>query len=185
MNNRLVAEPLPPLDELLGAAHPADEALCRGYTERRRREFLAWRAIVRRELGRDAILTYAPNGRPQVEGGPYISIAHSREMVVVRFSDAPCAVDTEPLDRNFDRAKSRYMTSEEEHLSDDRRLPAAVWCAKETLYKLSDGSGADLLRDFTVSEVDFAEGRIVGSIRGGAPVTLGIEFLDGNIIVFA
>lgn len=183
MNSRLVAEPLPPLDELLRTAHPADAALCCDYTERRRREFLAWRAIVRRELGRDIAVGYAPDGRPQVDGGPCISVAHSREIVAVRIADTPCAVDTEPLDRNFDRAKSRYMTAAEESLSGDSRLPAAVWCAKEALYKLSGGRGTDLLRDIAISEADFGKGRIVGSVRGGAPVTLRIDYFGRNIIV--
>lgn len=185
MNSRLVAEPLPPLDELLRTAHPADEAVCRGYAARCRREFLAWRAIVRRELGSGIVVEYMPDGRPYVAGGPFISVSHSREIVAVRISDAPCAVDTEPLDRNFDRAKSRYITAAEESLSDDPRLPAAVWCAKEALYKLSGDSGTDMLRDLRVSVVDFAAGRIVGSVRGGAPVTLGIGYLGRNIIVFA
>lgn len=184
MNSRLVAEPLPPLDELLRTAHPADTDFCRGYAEHRRREFLAWRAIVRRELGRDVAVEYGPNGRPQVVGGPFISVSHSREIVAVRISDAPCAVDTEPLDRNFERAKSRYMSAAEELLSDDPRLPAAVWCAKEALYKLADDSGADMLCDLPVREVDFDAGRIVGSLRSGETVTLHIEYLGRNIIVF-
>lgn len=186
MSSRLIVRRLDD-DEPTGLSEwvtAAEQAEAKGFAPRRRREYLTWRAVVRQELGRDAVISYAPNGAPQVDGGPYISISHSRNLVAVCIGDSPCAVDTEPLGRNFDRVKSRYLSAAEASLSDDPRLAAAVWCAKEALYKLGGREGVDFLQDIRIVSVDFAAGRIVGTICGGEPVVLKMEFADDNIIVY-
>lgn len=184
MNSRLVVEPLPPLRELLHGAAPEDMAATEGFPESRRREALAWRAIVRRETGTNVRIRYDSNGAPAIDAGGFIGVSHSRNLVAVRFSDRRCAVDTEPLDRDFSRAVGRYMTPAERALSDDRRLPAAVWCAKETLCKFAGRRGTNLLRDLRVLAVDFAAGSILGSAYGCAPLKLGIELLETDIVVY-
>ena len=105
-------------------------------SERRRREYLTWRALVRRELGRDVHIAYDAVGAPVLENRPeHLSVSHCDGRVAVCLSLRRCAVDIEPVTRNFGRVLSRYMTPEEQALADDPLLPAAVWCAKETLYK--------------------------------------------------
>lgn len=154
-----------------------------GFAPHRRREYLVWRAAVRQELGRGTDIRYDAAGAPQVGGGMYISVSHSQRLVVVCVADAPCAVDTEPLTRNFDRVRRRYMTDSEAALNDDPRLAAAVWCAKEALYKLEGREGCDFLRDISVTEVDFDKGRICGAVYGGKEIQLEISYLADNIIV--
>ena len=159
-------------------------AAAENFAPRRRRDFLTWRAAVRQELGRDVEISYDASGAPLLGGGLHIGVSHSANIAVVIVGDAPCAVDTEPLTRNFERVRRRYMTESEAVLSDDGRLPAAVWCAKEALYKLGGGCGCDFLRDIVVTEVDFAAGRICGTVCGSAPVVLKMEIFEDNIIVF-
>ena len=183
MSSRLIVSTLPPDDELEGWVTAEELAACRGFAPRRRRETLAWRAMVRRELGRDVAITYGANGAPQVDCGAFISVSHSANLVAVRIGTAPCTVDTEPLVRNFERVRRRYMTRAEEALSDDRRLPAAVWCAKEALYKLAGRPDSDFLRDIAVTSVDFAAGTLRGTIHGSGEIELTIEIHDNNIIV--
>ena len=48
------------------------------------------------------------------------------------------------------------------------RLAAAVWCAKECLYKMYGRRGMDLLRDLAVGSVDFARGTIRGTVAADA-----------------
>ena len=73
--------------------------------EGRRREYLTWRAVVRRELGADVRIAYDAAGAPVVDrDGVYVGVSHCRGRVAVCLSDVPCAVDIEPETRDFSRA---------------------------------------------------------------------------------
>lgn len=154
-------------------------------SERRRREYLTWRALVRRELGRDVRIAYDAVGAPVLENRPeYLSVSHCDGRVAVCLSLRRCAVDIEPVTRNFGRVLSRYMTPEEQALADDPLLPAAVWCAKETLYKYAGRRELDLLRDLRITEADLAAGCLAGRIAGGAPVAMRLLCRDGYLATF-
>lgn len=154
-------------------------------SERRRREYLTWRALVRRELGRDVHIAYDAVGAPVLENRPeHLSVSHCDGRVAVCLSLRRCAVDIEPVTRNFGRGLSRYMTPEEQALADDPLLPAAVWCAKETLYKYAGRRELDLLRDLRILEADFAAGRLVGSIAGGEPVSMSLLCREEYLVTF-
>lgn len=154
-------------------------------SERRRREYLTWRALVRRELGRDVHIAYDAVGAPVLENRPeYLSVSHCDGRVAVCLSLRRCAVDIEPVTRNFGRVLSRYMTPEEQALADDPLLPAAVWCAKETLYKYAGRRELDLLHDLRITEADLAAGCLAGRIAGGAPVAMRLLCRDGYLAIF-
>lgn len=154
-------------------------------SERRRREYLTWRALVRRELGRDVRIAYDAVGAPVLENRPeYLSVSHCDGRVAVCLSLRRCAVDIEPVTRNFGRVLSRYMTPEEQALADDPLLPAAVWCAKETLYKYAGRRELDLLRDLRITEADLAAGCLAGRIAGGAPVAMRLLCRYGYLATF-
>lgn len=154
-------------------------------SERRRREYLTWRALVRRELGRDVHIAYDAVGAPVLENRPeHLSVSHCDGRVAVCLSLRRCAVDIEPVTRNFGRVLSRYMTPEEQALADDPLLPAAVWCAKETLYKYAGRRELDLLHDLRILEADFAAGRLVGSIAGGEPVSMSLLCREEYLVTF-
>ena len=89
-------------------------------------------------------------------------------MVAVALSDRVCGVDMERLDRDFMKAAPRFLSARERALSEDKRLAAAVWCAKECLYKMYGRRGMDLLRDLAVESVDFARGTIRGTVAADA-----------------
>ena len=185
-STRLFIEPPLAEGELLSLA---SEAECRYVAdfrqERRRREALMWRYIVRRELGEDVEIAYNENGAPVLlNRKESIGVSHSADFVAVVISDKRCAVDIERLDRNFDRVAERYIRPEEQSLSQDCRLAAAVWCAKETLYKYSDEVGLDFLRDVKVLSVDFDRGLIVGQIKDNLPVDMRMMFHSDNVVVY-
>ena len=178
----------PPMTEAEAAARvtPGERAAAQEFPrERRRREFLTWRAVVRRELGDDVSIAYDEAGAPVIRGREvHIGVSHCPGRVAVCISDAPCAVDVEPESRDFSRAASRYMSPAERALSDDPLLPAAVWCAKETLYKYAGRPGLDMLYDLHVEAVDFEAGVVVGRIADGEPLRLSLKRADGFIVVY-
>ncbi|HIW53099.1 MAG TPA: 4'-phosphopantetheinyl transferase superfamily protein [Candidatus Alistipes excrementipullorum] len=152
---------------------------------RRRREFMMWRHIVRRELGRDTLIAYSETGAPFLPGrAEHIGVSHSADMVAVIISERHCAIDIEDIGRDFSRAASRFMTPDECALGSDPRLQAAVWCAKETLYKYSGKKGLSLTEDITVTGVDFDNSTISGRIEGSRPIELRMRLLENNLIVY-
>lgn len=153
-------------------------------SERRRAEFLTWRTVVRRELGRDVRIEYNDLGAPRLtDCDVHISVSHCAGRVAVCFSNGPCAVDIEPESRNFSRAARRYMTPAERSLSDDPLLPGIVWCAKEALYKYSGRGELDFLTDLRIERADPAAGTLTGRIADGEPVELTLRREEGYIIV--
>lgn len=152
--------------------------------ERRRREHLAWRRIVRRELGRDVDIDYNAVGAPVVSiPNIYISVAHAGEMVAVAISDRRVGVDIERADRDFSRAASRYMSAAEAALATHDRWAGEVWCAKEAMYKYYGKQGVDLLDDLHVESYDGERGILVGRMVGMESVEVEISDFRDNFIV--
>ena len=162
----LLTGPIASEAELTATAREDDlHAVAAFVSEHRRREYLAWRALLYGYLGRDARVEYGASGaHPDLR----ISVSHCRDMVAVALSDRVCGVDMECLDRDFMKAAPRFLSARERALSEDKRLVAAVWCAKECLYKMYGRRGMDLLRDLAVGSVDFARGTIRGTVAADA-----------------
>lgn len=187
---RLYIEP-PQTEEETSAWTTADEAsqAAAFRNERRRREFLTWRAIVRRELGRDTRIAYDELGAPSLpDGEAYVAVSHCSGRVAVCLSPNRCAVDIERADRDFSRAAERFLTPDEAALSSDPRWPGLVWCAKETLYKYARRRNLDLLRDLRIvsvrpsSDPSPCTWTIGGQIGNEAPLRLSACY-DGDFLV--
>ena len=133
----MLSEPLAAAETDLWTTEEERAEAARFGSARRRSEYLTWRTLVRRELGRDAVIGYNGVGAPVVTSpeGYFIGVSHCRERVAVCISRQRCAVDIESVSRNFGAALARCMTPRERTLSTDERLGAALWCAKEALYK--------------------------------------------------
>ena len=173
MRRLFVEEPLP-LAEAAAWATPEELTAAAGFAPARAREYLAWRAIVRREVGRDARIGYDAVGAPVLENYPYrLAVSHGAGRVAVGISDARCAVDIERTDRNFSRILSRYLTPEEQQLSTHPHFPAVAWSAKETLYKYAGRREVDLLRDLHIEGIAFPASEAGGPATGEGEATAG------------
>lgn len=150
---------------------------------RRRAEYLTWRTLVRRRLGADVRIAYDEVGAPLLPGrSERLSVAHCDGRVVVCLADRRCAVDIEPVARDFSRVVERVAALEERALSADCRWPGVLWCTKECLYKYAHRAGADFARDLRVTGVDFETGRIEGRAFGEG-VTLTFRFEEDCTLV--
>lgn len=151
---RLIIEAIPLVyvccDRLVTAQDVASAS--RFQNDKRRREHLAWRRIVREELGTNVAIDYNAVGAPTVDTpNTYISVSHGADMVAVAIADEAVGVDIEALERNFDRVKSRYMSDVESALDDNHDWAAMVWCAKEAIYKLYGRREVDLMDDIHIT----------------------------------
>lgn len=182
----LYVEPLPAVYlccDMLIAAEDVASAM-RFQNEKRRREHLAWRRIVRRELGAKTHIDYNDVGAPQVDvEGRYISVAHSGDSVAVAIADEPVGVDIEYLTRDFDRAKERYMNAKELVLSDDNNWACYAWCAKEAIYKLCGRRGLELREELLIEEYDSQRMIIYGRVVNMEQAIVKLSHHGENVVV--
>lgn len=183
---KLFIEEVAPLyaccDVLLTAQDIASAS--RFQNERRRAEHLAWRRVVRRELGRDVVIDYDEVGAPIVNTpNIYISVSHARECVAVAIADCRVSVDVELIDRDFDRVQSRYMSEDEASLSPEKWWSAAVWSAKEAMFKYYGVRGIELLSDLRIERYDAERGVAVGCLVGQSSVEIEISRPAENLVV--
>lgn len=182
---RLFVEALPQLyaccDVLIRPQDVASAA--RFQNDKRRREHLAWRRIVRRELGREVVIDYNDVGAPMVDTpNIYISVAHGGEVVAVAIADCRVGVDVESMERNFERARDRYASKEEVALSEQDGWLCMLWTAKEALYKLYGERGVELLA-LKVVGYDAERGTMHATLPDGSEAEVKIERYSGNIVV--
>lgn len=183
---QLFVETIPPVyaccDVLVTAADVASAA--RFQNEARRREHLAWRRIVRRELGRNVVIDYNAVGAPTVDiPNRHISVAHCRTSVAVAIADECVGVDIESLDRDFERAKARFMSSTEAALANHDNWAAMVWTAKEAIYKLYGRREVDLIGDIHIVAYDAASQYLTAQVGEMHNIVVEMSFYDHNIVV--
>lgn len=173
------------LDQLAAFVTPGDVRSAGQFgSAARRRERLAWRAALRTAIPHGEV-GYTETGAPYIEGrDTHISVAHTSGLALVLLSPRPCAVDVETAARDFTRTRDRFIGPHEASLTDATRedFAAAVWCAKEALYKYSGRRELDFIRDLRITETDLAGGGVTGTIRGGAPIRIAIRHAEGYII---
>lgn len=182
----LYVESLPPVylccDTLITAEDVASAV--RFQNEKRRREHLAWRRIVRSVLGVGIHIDYNAVGAPVVDvEGCYISVAHSADSVAVAVADEPVGVDIESLDRDFDRAKQRYMNVKELALSSDKYWGCYAWCAKEAIYKLCGKRGLELREELLLEQFDSENMIIYGRVVDTGQAVVKLSHHAPNLIV--
>ena len=183
---RVIVEDIPWLyaccDSHITAADVASASLFQN--ERRRTEHLAWRRVVRRELGRGVEIGYNEVGAPTLNlENTHLSVAHGAGRVAVAISDKRVGIDIESLERDFEGVSSRYMSVEEQALSTHKEWGAMVWCAKEALYKLYGERGIELRDDLRVESFDPQSLVLRGSLRGERGAKVQISHYDDEMVV--
>lgn len=152
-----------------------------------RQERLAWRAALR-ELGVTDSVVYNRLGAPRLkESKREIGVAHTIGASVLILSNNPCAIDIESTERNFDRAASRFISPIERELSESNHplFKPFMWCAKETLYKLSCRDALNFNEDLRVESIDFTAMEALGKIVPlEKRVELEIELFNRYIITY-
>ena len=183
---KLIVEAIPPVylccDTLITASDVASAS--RFQNDRRRREHLAWRRVVRSELGRGVVIDYNEVGAPVVDvPNTHISVAHGGERVAVAIADEPVGVDIESLDRNYVRVKSRFMSAAEETLSEMEEWPAVVWTAKEAIYKLYGKREVDLTEDIRITNLDAERMLLTAEVRNTKGIAVEAQIIENSVAV--
>ncbi len=176
MSSRVVIERIATEEALRKGATAEDLAFVERFgAESRRCEVLAWRALVRRELG-NCRISHDEYGAPKVDiADTYIGISHSRDYVALVVSDSACAIDIEDVERNFSRVATRYLSSAEQTLAEENNLFAEMWCAKEALYKYYSKGNLDFVADISIIDYSPERGVLTATILDCTPIEVHIS----------
>lgn len=119
--------------------------------EKRKREFLAIRHLLKTVAGNYERIAYNNVGHPLLcHSNQQISISHSSSLAALIISENSVGIDVEEITRNVEKVSGRFLSPEElrwtENTKNKHFVRLICWCAKEAIYKL-----------IKESEVDFSE----------------------------
>ena len=109
-------------------------------SELHQRGFLSVRCLLLAFGYEDADLFYDENGKPHLKDGKYISITHSFSFSAVIISEGMVGIDIEKQRDKITMIAHKFIDYEFNYLTEDdvdyiKKL-TAIWCVKESLYKL-------------------------------------------------
>ncbi len=139
------------VEELLDFLQPTDQERSKvmGFRlDKRKKEYLASRCIIKQELGLLPDIVYKDSGKPVLANSDFsISISHTRDYVAVAFSktEEP-GVDIEYPSPRIMNIWSRFIAdSELEFIAnyEQESYFRVIWCVKEALFKIIDREGVD------------------------------------------
>jgi 4'-phosphopantetheinyl transferase len=129
--------------------------------EQRRRQWLAYRALLRHMLHPgSAEILYDLNGKPFLTShSHYISVSHAGEFAAAVYAEnKPVGIDIEKLRDRIERVKERFMHPRELESLDRENLLGHLyvyWCGKEALYKLYGKPAVDFRNDIYIHPFDY------------------------------
>ena len=131
--------------------------------DKRKKEFIGIRLIVRELLHRKAEIVYDNVGRPALKDSPLnISISHSNELVTVLVSEKKVGIDVENVNRSIEKVARRFLSEKElgyaKMQKDDQMTMISFWSTKEAVYKCSGMQGVLFNQDILIHTEKIKEG---------------------------
>ena len=160
--------------------------------DRRRKEWLTVRILLRTLLGREVEICYHPSGKPYLKDESFfISITHTIGFVGVRLARHPVALDMEYYSKRVLHLIPRFVSVDElQYINPDYDVEMALvmWSAKETLFKLFDISDVAFDEHLFVSDLKYGDkGVFKGRVEKDgfyAEVKLKFEIIGELILVY-
>lgn len=108
--------------------------------EKRKKEFLAVRLLLKEILGQKAKIIYDESGKPKIKNSKLnISISHSTQLAVVFLSEKNIGIDAENITRNIKTVVDRFLSEKEKvqtsNAPDTQTAQIIYWSAKEAIFK--------------------------------------------------
>jgi phosphopantetheinyl transferase len=108
--------------------------------EKRKKEFLAVRVLLKEILGRKAEIIYDESGKPILKNiSCNLSISHSAQLAVVFLSKKNIGIDTENIHRHIQPVVNRFLSEKEKEQTsntpDTQTAQILYWSAKEAIFK--------------------------------------------------
>lgn len=172
---------------------PSEMEVYRAFrNDRRRKEWLSVRILLKELLGYDAEICYRDSGKPYLSDSSYcISITHTIGFVGIRLASHPVALDMEYHSQRVLRLMDRFVSAQEmKYIDPENPITSAliIWSAKETLFKLFDFKDVQFDEHLHISNLKTGKGGIFkGSVdKDGfhADVRLSYKVYGDLILVY-
>lgn len=131
-------------------------------TEKRRREWLASRVLLKELAGLELLIAYHEDGAPYLPDSSFsLSISHTNGYAAVLLQEhGPAGIDIEYQSGRVLKIRSRFMSSEEDGsvCSDEHEVEYLLihWCAKEALYKMIRQRDVDFIEHLHITPFNYA-----------------------------
>lgn len=162
-------------------------------TEKRRREWLASRVLLKELAGQELSIAYHEDGAPYLPDSPFsISISHTDGFAAVQLQEQAVGVDIEYRSNRVIKIRSRFM-SPEEYASIDADHEAEhlliYWCAKEALFKLIRQQDVDFIKHLHVEPFAYSPSGKIKVLETrtseGRSFTLNYEVFPDYVLVYS
>lgn len=164
----------------LGADFASDARFREIRNDKRRREWLASRILIRMAGCKNDQVQYSQNGKPTISHSQYhsISISHSGKLAgVFLHLREHCGLDIESVNRDFRKVEPKYLSSKESELAADTANGWALfWCIKEAVYKSAGIPGLSLSQQIRIERNE--NNNFVAILVIGSPVCYTIFTLE-------
>ena len=115
------------------------EVLSKKINDKRKKEWLSTRCLVKNLLQKPVAITYGEHGNPLLENGEYhISISHSENYSVVLLNKSkPVGIDIQRIKPNIGKGIDYFLNNQEQIWVDetDFILLNILWSCKESIFK--------------------------------------------------
>ena len=122
--------------------------------ERRKKEWLGVRLLLRKLLGSYSEIKYNTTGNPYIEHDLNISITHSKNILgIILSKNKDIGMDVEILSDKILRTAHKFITIEELEAFEKKDKLKKIylnWCCKETLFKIKEHGGFDFKKHFKI-----------------------------------
>jgi phosphopantetheinyl transferase len=161
--------------------------------ERRKKEFLTTRILLKNILGENQIIEYHSSGKPKLKDSKKnISISHSADFAAIYISNKKIGIDIEQTSRNIDKVATRFLHPKEKEfisdLKDQQKAKILFWSAKEAIFKCSDFQGIQFSEQIIIEPFNMElKGTFNGSlllVEKNVKFKLHYLFLENNVMVY-
>ena len=129
-----------------------EERMTTIHSQKKQREFLAIRHLLRQAQLPTTALYYTPEGKPQLEE-QYISISHSHDSVMIALSPRPVGIDIERCTPRILHLAPRFTPWQAPPDMDELTQIQAytqLWTIKEALYKIANQFSVRFYEDLQI-----------------------------------
>lgn len=163
--------------------------------EKRKKEWLAVRILIRLIAGSKHMVDYYENGQPYLPGTDYkISISHSKDIAGIILSKKfQPGLDIELISSRVEKIRLKFLSKPElKNIREGENFykhMLAHWCAKETLVKICGDRTIDFIRYLKIFPFEYTgEGTFTGIIEkktGREQHQLNYFEMHGNLVVWS
>ncbi len=162
--------------------------------EKRRKEFLATRLLLKKLLEEKTEIKYSACGKPfLIDNNIKISISHSNDFAVIILSEQQAGIDAENIYRNTDAVANKFLSDKEQKdidkMQTGKQLAKIVyWCAKEAVFKCTPLDEIDFKNHINIKPFEIKETGTFKATLQHPKLTShfhpGYFFIQNNAVVF-